>query len=269
MSIPRLPNFVGIGAQRAATTWIYQCLRQHPEVYVPEVKEVNFFSWHFEKGIAWYESHFQAKPRHKAMGEISPIYLSHESAFERMAKTIPDARLFVILREPVSRAYSAYELHREKFQGGFRRACEQRPDYLVNLGLYARHLKRVYTYYDRAQVRVFLYEELQSDPNLFLADLFGFLDINEHFRPENIKKRYNRIMYRRTQRILCGLGMNGVIDTIKETQIGEWIRNRHVRRHPNHLTTIQTEDLIWLKDQFQEDILELQQLINRDLSSWL
>ena len=247
----------------------YQCLREHPEVFVSEEKELEFFNRHFEKGIAWYEQHFTPQPQHKAVGEITPIYLSHECAVGRMAAIIPDARLFVVLREPVARAYSAFELHRERFSGSFREACEQRPDYLIDWGCYARHLRRVYAHYDESQVAVYLYEELQDQPHRFLSQLFEFLRVDSHFRPKHIQIRYNRMMYPRTQRLLRSIGIGWAVDFIKDTQVGKWIRNRHVAQRPSPFAAIDQEDANWLKLQFRDDVLELQQLIGRNLTSWL
>ena len=99
-----LPNFVGIGAQRAATTWAHICLREHPDVFLPDTKEVHFFNRNFDRGIAWYEAHFARHAGEAAVGEVTPNYLNNEEAIPRMAHVLPEARLFVILREPIQRA---------------------------------------------------------------------------------------------------------------------------------------------------------------------
>ena len=98
-----LPNFLGIGVQRAATTWLHNCLDEHPQVFVPKDKELHFFSSQFDRGLAWYESCFAAANGQMAVGEITPTYL-HEAPIERIAATLPAARLFLVLREPVARA---------------------------------------------------------------------------------------------------------------------------------------------------------------------
>ena len=68
-----LPNFIGIGAQRAATTWLYQCLKEHPEVYVPDVKEIHFFDENYDKPLAWYLSFFENAGGYRAVGVITPM----------------------------------------------------------------------------------------------------------------------------------------------------------------------------------------------------
>ena len=148
-----LPDFVGIGAQRAATTWVYQCLQEHPEVFVAMPKELHFFDAQYEQGLSWHEGHVQSACQYKAVGEITPNYLNVDQAIPRMAKVIPDARLFVVLREPVARAYSAYQLLRDHAYRdmSFREACEN-GGYLTKSGLYTGQVQRVFDYYRSDQV---------------------------------------------------------------------------------------------------------------------
>ena len=108
-----LPDFVIIGAAKAGTTSLYDLLTRHPHVECAALKELNYFDDDFEKGIEWYKSHFPS-PRWKdgrrsITGEASPRYLFHPSVPERMAKVVPQARLIVLLRNPVDRAYSHYQ----------------------------------------------------------------------------------------------------------------------------------------------------------------
>lgn len=104
----RLPDFLGLGAQRSGTTTLHMLLRKHPEAFVPEVKEVQYFSLHYNRKIHWYTEHFaKAEAGHRA-GEITPYYLYHPKAPERIATTLPHVRLVVLLRDPVERALSGY-----------------------------------------------------------------------------------------------------------------------------------------------------------------
>ena len=224
-----LPNFVGIGGQRAGTTWVYQCLREHPQICVSDVKELHFFDTYFDRGVAWYEQQFQSGPEHQAVGEVTPNYLDCEHAIGRMAEVIPDAKLFAILREPVSRARSAYELFSERYAGlSFVEACQRRPE-LVRLGQYAQDIERVYAHYPRSQVRIWLYDDLETDPQAFLAELFEFLGVDTTFCPPSTFERYNRAMYPRTQQWLERFGCGWAVDLVKRTPLGRWIQRRHVR----------------------------------------
>jgi hypothetical protein len=265
-----LPNFVGIGAQRAATTWMHSCLKEHPQVFVPKEKELHFFNLHFQKGTAWYEEQFRSHTGEKAVGEITPNYLDSEVAIPRMAQIIPHARLFVILREPVQRAFSAYQLFQEKLYKGmsFREACEQ-SDYLIKLGLYAGQLERVFTYYDRSAVKVFLYDDIQNNPRAAITALFTFLQVDEHFKPLSLGKIYNRVMLPRAQKWLETARLGWAANLVKRTALGEWIKRQSVQNRSFGAEMTDKETTHHLKEIFRNDILKLQALINRDLSHWL
>jgi len=113
-----LPDFVIIGAQKGGTTSLYAHLSRHPNVLPARRKEVHFFDNKFARGAGWYRRQFPSvltrvgrRLRHGApvlAGEASPYYLFHPRAPERLRALLPGARLIVLLRNPVDRAYSQY-----------------------------------------------------------------------------------------------------------------------------------------------------------------
>jgi hypothetical protein len=103
-----LPDFVIIGAQKGGTTTLYQLLAQHPHVRPAVRKELHYFSTFYGRGLEWYRGCFPAAEQDTITGEGSPYYLFHPHAPRRMAKVIPEARLIVMLRNPIDRAYSHY-----------------------------------------------------------------------------------------------------------------------------------------------------------------
>lgn len=101
--------FLGLGAQKAGTTTLHSWLACHPSIFLPACKETHYFSLHYSRGWCWYEEQFHAGLDRGAMcGEITPYYLFHPEAPNRIAATLPDARLIVLLRDPVERAISQY-----------------------------------------------------------------------------------------------------------------------------------------------------------------
>lgn len=264
-----LPNFIGIGAQRAATTWVHQCLREHPEVFVPEQKELHYFNEHWDKGLDWYGSHFRPQAGQRAIGEISPNYLESEKAIRRMAQTIPEARLFVILREPVERAVSAYTIFRSLYgQKSFAEACTAGSN-LMTIGFYAQHLERVFSYYPRERVKVFLYDDVQASPRQVLAELFSFLGVDSTFVPASVRAVYNSSRTSSVQTTLSSWGLSLPMDWLKGSFLGRWSRRWVLKVMPKSGDPIQPETLESLRQTYREDILRLQQLIGRDLSHWL
>ena len=114
-----LPDFLVLGAAKAGTTSLYAYLCEHPAVLPARQKEINFFGGHYADGPAWYRSHFplgatralrSARLGQRVVtGEATPSYLSNPTVPERVASLLPAARLLILLRDPVERAYSQYQ----------------------------------------------------------------------------------------------------------------------------------------------------------------
>ncbi|MGD8869483.1 MAG: sulfotransferase, partial [Gemmatimonadales bacterium] len=139
-----LPNFLGIGAPRAGTTWLNTLLASHPDVFTPTVRdEINFFDYYYERGVEWYETLFpepESAVRYRAIGEITPQYLECEECPERIFTLLPDSKLIVMLRHPVARAYSQYGLYvqRRNYKGSFEDFVAAKPRSLER-GFYSRY----------------------------------------------------------------------------------------------------------------------------------
>ena len=106
--VMRLPDFLGIGTQKGGTTYLHGLLQQHPQVYLAHPKELHFFSLHHHRGLEWYGHHFEAATADQCCGEVTPYYLFHPLAAQRIAADLPKVKLIVLLRDPVERALSQY-----------------------------------------------------------------------------------------------------------------------------------------------------------------
>jgi sulfotransferase family protein len=113
-----LPDFLIIGTQRGGTTSLYKYLVQHPNLSHALTKEIRFFDLNYHRGLPWYRSRFPSHRRREMserrrgaklmVGEASPDYLFHPLAAARVAHDLPQARLIVLLRNPIDRAFSHY-----------------------------------------------------------------------------------------------------------------------------------------------------------------
>jgi len=103
-----LPHFLVIGTQKGGTTSLHKLLSQHPDVFLPECKEVQYFSLHADKPISWYAKQFNAAKPGQQRGDISPYYMFHPEAPGLIKKVLPKVRLIALLRDPVERALSQY-----------------------------------------------------------------------------------------------------------------------------------------------------------------
>jgi Sulfotransferase domain len=200
-----LPDFLILGAQKAGTTALYAYLRWHPDIAGPSWKEVSYFDRHYRRGTSWYRGNFPALARGRLVGEASPGYLFHPLAPERVKATVPEARLIVLLRDPVDRALSHY--HHETLLGreplSFAEAVDAEPertrgedermvrdpDYFSNAwwdytylarGRYAEQLERWFAVFPREQLLVLTCEELAAAPAETYARVLGFLGAPAH-----------------------------------------------------------------------------------------
>ena len=163
-----LPTFVGIGVARGGTTWLHTLLSGHPRVFMPtHRKEIRFFDRNYDRGLGWYEAFFPESAdvdAYDAIGEISPQYLYCSECPERVAATLPAAKLIVILRHPVDRAYSHYGfvVQRRNFQGSFEEFLAMRPN-MLEKGFYSRSLDRYVRYFDRDRILAIVFEKAVRD----------------------------------------------------------------------------------------------------------
>lgn len=208
------PDFIVIGAQRCGTTSLFRALMSHPDIVRPTTsKGVNYFDLNYFRGRAWYLAHFptaqmldwkssgRSRP---AVFEASGYYFYHPFAVERLAKDLPDAKLVVMLRDPVERAYSAYqhelargfewetfgdalaleserlvgELDRMRRDPGYESFTHRHHSYLRR-GHYAEQLERVFAHVPREQVHVMMSEDFFRDPAAEFGALVDFLGLDQ------------------------------------------------------------------------------------------
>lgn len=265
----RLPTFIGIGVQRAGTTWFYECLNQHPEIFMPSQKELGYFGGQRERDLNWYHQQFLHGSKAKALGEITPTYILERRAIEQMLATVPTAKLFVVLREPFSRAYSAFQLFKQKRWANMTFAqAAQRDSDLVRYGLYADQLEALYEYFPPSQVHVILYDDVLAKPQAVLAQLFDFIEVDPTFHPPACTQRYNRVIMPKMQANLYKVGLGQLVDAVKATPIGPWIKRVHARTGKDACDTLGTRDRKRIASYFAADIDRVEQIIERDLSAW-
>lgn len=187
-----LPDFICIGAQKSATTWLYAQLRQHPQVFLPAIKELNFFYRDLPQN--WYERQFQGSAAGQRRGDISPNYMVLPGVPERMHALLPGARLFCILREPVARARSQYQMAVKlgNIPAGtpFMEAFRDNLQYIRERGQYVDLLRRFERFYPAdSRLKVFLYDDLVDDAAGFLGAIHGYIGVDRIGTAPNHQER--------------------------------------------------------------------------------
>jgi len=204
-----LPDFIIVGAQKAGTTSLHAYLMKHPQVKPPVTKEVHYFDTHYHRGDAWYRSFFPSLSHDAAdgaprmiTGEASPYYFYHPAVPARVASTVPTAKLIALLREPVSRAYSHYQMeHRKGLEDlSFEEAIEAEAERLdgeddrllrderyksrahrhhsyLSRGIYADQILRWRSVFPVDQMLILKAEDLRTATDATLDRVLDFLDL--------------------------------------------------------------------------------------------
>jgi hypothetical protein len=209
--IRQLPDFIVIGVQRGGSTSIFRNLVQHPCI-IPTKKEIHFFDLNFNKGVRWYRSHFPSflykrylEKVHKhscVVGEGSPYYIFHPHAPKRILKVVPRVKLIVLLRNPISRAYSHY--HHEVREGretlSFEEAMDREEERLsgeiekmyadenyssfnhrsysyLSRGIYVDQLKVWMSLFPKEQILILKSEDFFQNPPAIFNQIVEFLNL--------------------------------------------------------------------------------------------
>ncbi len=192
-------DFVVIGAQKSATTWLFECLHEHPEVVVPQQKEVHFFCRESDcrfstraLGEDWYLSNFKKSgdKKVKIAGELTTDYMYYPNVVEDLYRFQPSLKIIALLRNPVDRAYSAYWMWKRhnKNLPDFEEMVSASDNSLLERGLYMRQLRPYLTKFGRENVKIYIYEEIQRHPEEFFTEFFCWLGVDQKFRPRAMKE---------------------------------------------------------------------------------
>ncbi len=189
-----LPTFLIPGSQKSGTSTLSTLVRLHPETHVFKKKEVHYFDWHYERGIDWYSAQFEPKPGQVEICDATPTYMYYPYARQRMIETLPTAKLVIILRDPVQRAYSHF-WHSSRLDyddvATFEEAVELEPSRLasgkrqhlirhsyLDRGRYVDQLLDLERHYGRERMHVLTLDDLIKDAQAAIEDVFSFIRVD-------------------------------------------------------------------------------------------
>lgn len=201
-----IPNFLGIGAPKCATTWLSEVLRKHPDVYVAHGKELVYFSSgkKFSLGLDWYLNHFNSAAEQHAIGEFSVSYMRNSIiAAQRIHELNPNMKLIAVLRDPVQRSYSHHrwlkQLGRD-VPASFVDAMKKDLG-IVSDSLYFRNLEPFWVRFPKENILILKYEELRSNGMKIQREIFRFLGVAEEFDSGLVEKVVGKTIAPRSQRL--------------------------------------------------------------------
>jgi hypothetical protein len=299
-----MPNFFIIGAQKAGTTSLYHYLNQHPQVYMSPDKEPFFFNYEITPdgeavkqrfggpgrrqapkvaNLEEYRALFEGVTDEKAIGEASTLYIYAPGTADRIKRYVPQARSIALLRNPADRAYSAFL---NAVRGGrepvndFARVLREEENRIRgnwsyvfryrDVGFYYEQIKRYYEVFGRERVGVWLYEDLSDDPVGVTRSIFRFLEVDESVAVDT-SSQHNPAGAPKSEvvRVMVRV-MNTKLPVVRkiippESRVRQAVQKKIFTKPP----PIDPEVRKNLMEEYKEDILKLQDLIDRDLSAWL
>jgi hypothetical protein len=254
-----LPDFLIIGAQKCGTTSLFNYLKQHPDVFPPKIKEVGYFDRYYNHGLNWYRSNFPfifTKVKNRMLRknfmtfEASTGYILNPNSLKRIKNTIPKAKLILMIRNPVDRAYSHYRhsVRMNKEDLPFHKAIKAEKKRIghswekyntgidfydlkiafysyLRTGIYADQIENLFRLFPRNQIHIIKSEDFFRKPSEPFNEVLKFLGL-KHYKIAHFKK-YN-------------VGESYPLDKIMRNQLVDYFRP-HNQRLYDHLNM----DLGW------------------------
>lgn len=299
------PNFFIVGAIKSGTTALYHYLGQHPDVRLSSRQEPNFFAFMGEQvdfrgpgGVAApinrtsvtepddYDALY-ASGRGTCIGDISPVYLCWPTAATNIASYAPEAKIVMVLRNPVERAFSSYtHLLRDQAEPlpTFRQALLAEPGRVrdhwgflwryISVGRYAAQVERYMGHFPSEQLLILLYDDLKADAARVVSEIQQFIGVDDRFTAD-VRARYNVTGLPRSRTLHKLLSRQHVLKrAVKRlTTKGGRQRLQALRARADSRNLVKPElsddDRNFLVAELGDDVLRLATLIDRPLDHWL
>ena len=286
-----LPNFIIVGAAKSGTTSLYHYLSEHPDVFMTNPKEVNYFSAEeiTQQGL-YYKDHktlsfeaykelFIGSEGFKAVGEGSVSYLFYPETPQKIHALLPDVKIIILLRNPIDRGFSHFLMDQRlglvdlEYKDIIFNTKPHEKMHLyfqqyVELGLYFNQVKRYIDLFGKDRVKIYLNEDLRSDLGAVIDDLYVFLQLDKSEKP-NLEKQHNTFTMP-NNRLIAQLYKSHFIRGALSKIVPEKLKEKALNTFFNKTEkpTLSDAERARLHEIYDEDIKQLALLIDRDLSHW-
>jgi len=281
-------DFIGIGVNKAATSWIAACLNEHPDICISKPKETHYFTSNNSLGIDYYKKCFTESSEKLILGEYSPEYFNHPESFERIKQHNPNIKLILCLRNPVDRLASSFYFNKYNGKHNYTTIKEKLrddPGNDIEKGLYAKQLIKLYSIFPKSQVLVVFYEDIRHSQKDFIRKIFQYLRVDDTFVPSIISDRINetkknkfkylwlnRLILQTRKKIkkaTLGKSLIKVVRFFRINKIGAWLMLKNHKKQGEHINKdLDIKTGYDLYQYFKEDIANLEIMLDVDLSSW-
>jgi hypothetical protein len=275
-ALQKLPSFFIVGPPRTGTTWLHTVLGECAWLSHP-TKETRFFDKYYDRGLAWYTSHYKKANGGRVIGEVAPTYFASANARERIAQLIPGAKIVCTFRNPVERVLSLYQLKRAYglISWTFDDALWRDPE-LMESGRYAAHLRDWISTFGPSQVLATVHDDMQADPQGYVDRIIDFVGATRlTLRPQLMRRVLTSESLTEPRNYYWTRGA---------LRLAEWSKARRLDRFVStakrfgalrlfvgggpkfpEIPRLQRETLRRL---FRPEVEKLEVLMNRDLSAW-
>ncbi|MEZ5004447.1 MAG: sulfotransferase [Chitinophagales bacterium] len=312
------PNFFMVGVVKGGTTSLHQYLDQHPQIFMSPVKETNYFSRNdidpskFSKAYthdvnvdlkkflasdmitsihiahvtneADYHQLFKKVTSEIAIGEASNSYILYPTAPRLIHETYPNAKIIMMLRNPVKRAYSQYVMNLrlgKTLERDFIKEIEN-DDKSVNkgwganhqylsIGMYYEQVKRFYDIFPKDQILICWYDEYKKDSQKVVRSIYRFLGVDENYQVDTTEK-LNTAGVPKFAKLNYFINQSGVISWAKRNFPRSWrepFKKLMYSSKEMAIPKMTDAEKEYLINYYKEDILKLSKLVDKDLSHWL
>ena len=272
----QLPSFFFIGPPRTGSTWVHEVLNSHTSLPNPS-KETRFFDNHFQRGLPWYVAHYKNHEQDRKVGEVAPTYFASSAARERIAETVPEAKIVCVFRHPVDRVVSLYRLKRAYglIPWNLEEALERDPE-LIESSRYGSTLRLWQRSFGASRVMVGFYDDLRENPQSFVDELVDFigvprfkLEVAKHGRVHDSESMTHPRSYYRTRSALMvadwfkARRLDPLVAAFKRSRLKKFVLGGGVP-----FPKMPDQVLAHLNEKFRPEVEELETILHRDLSSW-
>ncbi|MBI1214684.1 MAG: hypothetical protein GC185_02565 [Alphaproteobacteria bacterium] len=232
-----LPDAIYAGMSKSGSTYIYQILKEHPDVFVPEIKDIYFFDRAYAKGLDWYAGFFAKAVPGQTRVELSHDYIFSAEATARLKKDLPGVKIIICLREPLDWIASRYAFEKERRPVGPLR-LDDAPEnaWLRAESDIAVNVERYLKSFAREDILILFYEDLKRDPAVFCQQIYAFLGVDAGFVPPSLNTvvlpahkariRWLAFLAQKVSDGLRALGLQRVVGFLKNLPLVEKVLYR-------------------------------------------
>ena len=278
------PNFFIIGAIRGGTTSLYEYLKDIPSVYMSAIKEPGYFSKSVDATLLLtepirskekYLKLFENVQNETAIGEASPTYLWDPQAAKLIHQQVPDARIIMILRDPVERAFSHYLMliGNGSIDSSFEQIIDQsvqlpHDDFsgrIINAGFYSEQVSRYLELFPRENIKIFIFEEFIKDTKKSVQEVLDFLKVDTTI-PDDVKIVDNTFDLP-VGNVSKHFIRNKILRAaVRELMPGDSAANlRKIFKKRSEKPPLSSSDKKFVEDIYREDVKKLEKILGRDL----